>query len=626
MWIAHIVANTSGGPRDLDPPSLRLPPFAHYDFRTPDGLAGARYWPKLRCDAKGNKCVLGESGGPGMVCAEKIGCAPPVDTKFEASFGGVGGSEDWVDVSLVDGFTLPFKFKMKGGTCHGGFGSRTHFFFADDAFEESCEGPGTRRVYRNPFTGEVFDSSPKVIDCSRLTFHVCPHHDHLGSAANASAGLDLKVRHPGTGQVVGCYSPCSKLTLRQWANDTQGTLVGPADGAAKAFCCPTPPVSPEQCRAGPIKDTRFVRAVHRTCPGVYGFSYDDGMGLLQCSPDTHYEMTFFCPSMRPPVETQPARPWAPATPCIEGAEEMQRSARWMTRTPSATEPSSMTTTSTTKTSTTRQPTTRTSTSISTTRSSTSSTTNSRTSSTTTSRTSSTSTTRTTTSATRFGGFGGHQATTTDARAARRERAARRRKEEQAHTSTVSPLALPAAGAELHRPTALAPRLRVSSKQPWEANAQQSHPSAAIASGVGGTAATATATATTTTTAKVWAILRSGIEGWPQVPGQAKVSGISAAAADATAARQPLLQPRAGSPIVAFFLLIFVAPAVAASLITASVSRRSDPSYEELEHATGLGARPLLLQMPEGSLPSRAEHRQASLCDCTSCRRSSPSTR
>jgi len=43
------------------------------------------------------------------------------------------------------------------------------------------------------------------------------------------------------------------------------------------------------------------------CPGVYGYSYDDGMGLLKCTSDTHYEVTFFCP-----LPSSPAAQVAPA--------------------------------------------------------------------------------------------------------------------------------------------------------------------------------------------------------------------------------------------------------------------------------------------------------------------------
>merc|ERR1712094_84335 len=88
-----------------------------------DGLAGARYWAKMGCDEQGDHCTLGGSGGPSEGCSQRTpdysSCAPPVDTKFEATFGRAGqpcnaaapnemGGCDSIDVSLVDGWTLPF--------------------------------------------------------------------------------------------------------------------------------------------------------------------------------------------------------------------------------------------------------------------------------------------------------------------------------------------------------------------------------------------------------------------------------------------------------------------------------------------------------------------------------------
>lgn len=40
---------------------------------------------------------MGESGGPGLPCPSQ-GCAPPIDSKFEATFGASDGN-DWYDAS-----------------------------------------------------------------------------------------------------------------------------------------------------------------------------------------------------------------------------------------------------------------------------------------------------------------------------------------------------------------------------------------------------------------------------------------------------------------------------------------------------------------------------------------------
>jgi hypothetical protein len=51
--------------------------------------------------------------------------------------------------------------------------------------------------------------------------------------------------------------------------------------------------------AHPVRDTAYVAAVHEGCEtaqgrGTYGYAYDDGVGLKQCSPVTKYEWVL-CP-------------------------------------------------------------------------------------------------------------------------------------------------------------------------------------------------------------------------------------------------------------------------------------------------------------------------------------------
>jgi hypothetical protein len=254
LWVAHM-AGADNGP---DPQNVKLEPGEHRDFDTHDGLSSTRYWPKMRCNEQGSACLIGESGGPGQECNETMGCAPPIDSKFEGTFGTEAGI-DWIDVSLVDGWTLPFKFQMtlKGkGKCNAGDGNR---------------------------------SVPHSVDCSTLTLDKCPASEVLHEEKT-----NLQVIHPGAKQVVGCYSPCAKLTSNNWNNEVADG-VSPADDKAVEYCCPTPPESPEACRSGPVEQTAFVKSVHKNCPGVYGYSYDDGMGLITCPKDTKYEMIFYCP-------------------------------------------------------------------------------------------------------------------------------------------------------------------------------------------------------------------------------------------------------------------------------------------------------------------------------------------
>jgi len=244
MWIAHM---EGGGVSAWDPQNVRLGPGRSYDFNITDGLSSTRYWPKLGCNRQGRNCAIGDSGGPGQGCPEH-GCGPPVDSKFEATFGAVGqpcrpevgqiAGCDWLDVSLVDGFTTPFKVELIG----------------------DCGGH-------------------RGVDCSALQLSGCPK--------------ELRIRDPISKRVAGCYSPCAKLTYPHWGNEAG--KYGPRDEEAKMMCCPTPPVSPQQCMDGPVARSSYVKMVHQSCPGVYGYAYDDAEGLSLCKSGVQYKVTFYCP-------------------------------------------------------------------------------------------------------------------------------------------------------------------------------------------------------------------------------------------------------------------------------------------------------------------------------------------
>jgi len=271
IWIAH-EAGASIGP---DKQNVKIEPDHTVEFLTTPGLSATRYWPKMGCDGQGDHCTLGGSGGPGEACVRRppevqqddySSCAPPIDTKFEGTFGsedmpcsdqaGVQGC-DYIDMSLVDGWTLPFKLTLTG-TCTSAKGVQTNL----------------------------------EMDCSGLTFDKCPTKESLTAADDLVT--DLRAVNPHTGQVAGCYAPCQKLVSGKW-NNSEAHGRHHTDPQVAPYCCPTPPESPEMCRAGPITKTTYLKEVHHRCPGVYGYAYDDGMGLLRCTPTTTYDLTFFCP-------------------------------------------------------------------------------------------------------------------------------------------------------------------------------------------------------------------------------------------------------------------------------------------------------------------------------------------
>merc|ERR1712039_329749 len=266
IWLAHTVASAVGP----DPRDVKIAPGARASFQTgvgSGGLSATRYWAKMGCDSSGNKCSIGDSGGPGEGCVIRIpgkadnysNCAPPIDTKFEATF--VPPDQptmDTVDMSLVDGYSLPFKLEVAGGNC-----TRHH----------TDTGPA------EPFS---------EMDCSGLSLSRCP----TGETINGNT-VSLQATDPKTGKVAGCYSPCLRLTDDKWQKDAP---VAPDSPQASPFCCAGVDGSPAACQAGPILKTEYVKSVHDSCVGAYGYAFDDKTSTIVCTTSTQYTLTFYCPT------------------------------------------------------------------------------------------------------------------------------------------------------------------------------------------------------------------------------------------------------------------------------------------------------------------------------------------
>ena len=260
IWIAH----SDNVP---DTQNIELARGASYDYAIPDaGVASVRFWPKTGCDASGHACAIGDSGEGGGKPCPSTGCQPPVDSKFEATFASIGGSDQtWYNLSQVDGYTLPFAVHPFGAGAEVG----------------SCVSS----------------------DCSQLSLDGCPSDDDLGASYMHE---DLRIRD-GAGNVIACAAPCKKINYPAPYGHGQPENVDPG----LHMCCPTPidPASgnctaangcmtSEACRDGSdpasVVRTGYVAALHRMCPSAYAFSYDDANGLHACPPDTRFEVTF-CP-------------------------------------------------------------------------------------------------------------------------------------------------------------------------------------------------------------------------------------------------------------------------------------------------------------------------------------------
>lgn len=253
---------------DATPSVVEIASGSQHSYDIPDaGLASTRLWPKTGCDATGHNCIMGQSSPP---CTD---CPPPVDSKFEATWGctladrsqcdftpqGYQLVDTYWNMSAVDGYTLPF----------------------------------TATVTDNALTDTEAPCEP--VDCAGLSFDQCPTDidlsDGLGITDPTYASVDLRLFNHDAA-FVGCYSPCKYLNYPTYG----GAGLSESSAQAVLYCCPTPPISSEECRAGPggnIDPNAYVAAIHAMCNNsTYAFAYDDNYGLRHCSAETKVEVTF----------------------------------------------------------------------------------------------------------------------------------------------------------------------------------------------------------------------------------------------------------------------------------------------------------------------------------------------
>jgi hypothetical protein len=277
IWIAH--QEGTGGPL-TDPQNIQISSGTSYDYHIPaGGLQSARFMPKTGCDSTGNNCKIGQEIPP----CPAGGCQPPVETKFEATFGtttpnstcpnapstSTGSCLSWYDLSFVDGYTLPAKVIPK----------------LKQAWSDCVQ-----------------------LDASGLDLGQCPSGDNLEpGSSNAYNSQDLRIKD-SSGNTVGCMSPCKRLNYG--APFGLGLSEGSEPGTH--MCCPTPypnntPLActwPNACATSAacndttdpntVVHTQYVNNLHHMAPGIYTFAYDDAQSLRTCMPDTQFEV-IYCP-------------------------------------------------------------------------------------------------------------------------------------------------------------------------------------------------------------------------------------------------------------------------------------------------------------------------------------------
>jgi len=289
LWLEARYGNQGAPLPGQSTTAVQALPGSYVDYTVPDtGLSGSRFWAKYGCDTNGKNCLIGDQmqywPNPPGGCPSG-GCTPPVDSLFEATWGCRPGSScnsqnptTWFDTSQVDGWTIPYKLTPVGDT-------------------SGCDCVGSSCGF-------------KGVDASTLDLKNCPSGEDLTAngaypyvnAAGKNTSLSsVDLRIINNGQVLGCMSPCKRLN---WGVP-YGLQQDEGSGSAMWMCCPTPTpndcspskgcITPQACRTGPIENTQFVAAVHRMAPGVYSYSYDDGVGLHACPAGvTKYTMEF-CP-------------------------------------------------------------------------------------------------------------------------------------------------------------------------------------------------------------------------------------------------------------------------------------------------------------------------------------------
>lgn len=238
VWLAQL-ANSGFSPLSgsgIDGTGL-LNPGQTGTFTIPDGGWGGRFWPKTGCDSSGNNCEAGSSSPP---CPAN-GCEPPSDTKVEFFYFPLSDTVDtpYYDVSLVDGYSLATRITpdRTGGSC----------------VESTCA----------------------------VSLNSCPTNEIDGLG-------DLRVFV--NGKVVMCLSPCKRWNYPAPYGMGQPENVDPG----LHMCCPTPPVSVDDCRNGDVVRTNYVNLIHSVCPSAYSYAYDDLGGLHNCPAGTSFDVTF-CP-------------------------------------------------------------------------------------------------------------------------------------------------------------------------------------------------------------------------------------------------------------------------------------------------------------------------------------------
>ncbi|TEB32603.1 thaumatin-like protein [Coprinellus micaceus] len=107
IWPAIFTNSDVGDAKPSHPTGWKAVSGSQVSFSVPDNWRAGRIWGRRGCDfskpAPAEQCLTGGCIG-GLECDAKTGGGVPPATLAEFTF---DGTEDWYDVSLVDGFNIP---------------------------------------------------------------------------------------------------------------------------------------------------------------------------------------------------------------------------------------------------------------------------------------------------------------------------------------------------------------------------------------------------------------------------------------------------------------------------------------------------------------------------------------
>jgi hypothetical protein len=321
---------------------INIPAGATVDFEIPDaGSASNKYYFNLGCVetsgdyAQWGNCKIGGAFGATDVGLDISGS----NTWLEVTWGCKSGAVcvknpsspdddltavDWMDISVVDGYTIPMTLTLG----------------VDEGSTHNCQ-------YN---TGDAWDGTE---DASFLDFASCPKEtaDSLWTMESAlvpvlnGPGLSLVTPNPDTSDPMNCVAPY-KWFSSEYLGDTVAGVSRPLPSniqvfdqlnevnwyGCKAKCgetsgtpaCVCPECDPPACLAGPYGNTQksaartnYVRYLKAMGMKAYTWQYDDNSGNKHCDQGVHLTLTL-CPAKaeQKPYEAQIWQFNAPTNKCL----------------------------------------------------------------------------------------------------------------------------------------------------------------------------------------------------------------------------------------------------------------------------------------------------------------------